>query len=111
MRTVNAILLFVLAAAPLRAQTPAISAFEACKKLVAQAAKLTSEKVRCEAAAGGLVLAEASPAARKALEALFPERTYLGHAIVEASAPAVRTSVLPSPVVIKAQELGLEAAQ
>jgi hypothetical protein len=111
MRTVNAILMFVLAAAPLRAQTPAVSAADACKKLLAQAAELTSEKVRCEAGPQGLVLTEVSAAARMALaEGLFPERKYLGYAVVEASVQAARAAVLPSPLVIKAQELELKAA-
>ncbi|MBI2384481.1 MAG: hypothetical protein HYV14_00550 [Elusimicrobia bacterium] len=112
MRTVNAILLFVLAAAPLRAQTPAVSAADACKKLEAQARKLTSEKVRCEVLLHGLVLTEVTPAGRKAIEeGLLAERKYLGYAVVEAPVRTAGTPVLPSPVVLQAQADELTAAQ
>lgn len=112
MRTVNAILLFVLAAAPLRAQTPAVSASDACKKLEAQARKLTSENVRCEALLHGLVLTEVTPAGRKAIEeGLLAERKYLGYAVVEAPSLTAAAPVLPSPVVLQAQAEELKAAQ
>ncbi len=112
MRTFNAALLLVLALTPLRAQTSALSASDACKQLEAQAFKLTSEKVRCEAGLDGLILSEVSASGLKALEkGLFPEQRYLGHAIVAASAELNRTPLLPSSIVIKAQESGLEAAK
>ena len=104
MRTVHATLLFVLAVAPLRAELPALSAADACKQLQAQALKLTTEKVRCEAATGGLVLSEVSDAARKTLEkGLFPERRFLGHAVLAAETQTAQTPAGPSPVVIQAQ--------
>ena len=112
MRTFSATLLFVLAAAPLRAQTPALSASDACKQLEAQAVKLTSEKVRCEAGLDGLVLSEVSASGLKALEiGLFPEQRYLGHAIVAASAQLNQTPFLPSAIMVKAQAAELEAAK
>ena len=112
MRTIITTLLFILALAPLRAQTPAPNAADACKQLEAQALKLTSEKVCCEAGLDGLVLSEVSASGLKVLEiGLFPEQRYLGHAIVAASAQVNQTPLQPSAIMVKAQAAELEAAK
>ncbi len=110
MRTVNAILLFVLAAAPLRAQTPVISAADACQRLEAQARVLKADSLRCASSASGLVLSGISAAALQDMEkqGLFPERRYLGFAVVFGK--AVYAAPAANDSVIAAQAVELQAA-
>lgn len=110
MRTVNAILLFVLAAAPLRAQTPVISAADACKTLEAKARALKADSLRCDAAANALIVSGVTAAQLQELDkqGLIPQRRYLGYAVVPGksafAAPAANDSV------IAAQAVELQAA-
>lgn len=115
MRTVNAILLFVLAATPLRAQTPAVSAADACKTLEAKARALNAPSLRCDATANALIVSGVTEARIQELEGqgLFPQRRFLGYPVVNGKtvAAAAQAPAAPSPAVIAAQELDLKAAQ
>ena len=107
MRTVITPLLFLLALAPLQAQTPILSPADACKRLEAQARKLTAEAVRCQAGPAGLTLSEVSTSSFKVLEKkLFPKQSYLGHAIV--TAEESRAALRPSSITTEAQEVALK---
>jgi len=110
MRTVNAILLFVLAAAPLRAQSPAISAADACKKLEAGARALKAGSLRCDATANSLIVSGVTAAQLQELDKqdLIPQRRYLGYAVVPGKT-VVQASV-PSETVVAAQAAELKAA-
>jgi hypothetical protein len=104
--------LLVLALAPLRAQTPALNAADACKRLEAQALTLTSEKVRCEAGPAGLILRDISPAGLQALQMdLIVEKRYLGHLVALESAMPSAAPVEPSPAMYAALALQIQAAE
>lgn len=116
MRTVNAILLLVLAAATLRAQTPAVSAADACKTLEAKARALKADKLRCDATANALIVSGVTEAGLKELEkqGLFPRRVFLGYPVVAGKTAAVSAAAVspaPSAVVLAAQADELKAAQ
>ncbi|MDP3541295.1 MAG: hypothetical protein Q8T11_02365 [Elusimicrobiota bacterium] len=114
MRTVNAILLFVLAATPLRAQTPAVNAADACKTLEAKARALSAPSLRCDSTADALIVSGVTQARLQELEklGLFPQRRFLGYPVIDGKSLAAVTSapVPPSPAVLAAQELQLKAA-
>lgn len=111
MRTLIAVSLLSAFATTAPAQTRKVSAADACKTLLAKASKFTSEKVRCEAAEGGLRLADVSDAARVSLEReLFPEGSFLGHKIVQ-DAPVYRSLPVTPIVAAKGQKIELDAAR
>lgn len=105
-------LTFVLALSPLRAQETAVTAPDACAKLVAQALALTGEKILCAAVPAGLTLQNVSDAGLKRLNKdAIKDGRYLGFAIVPASSSAPVKLVAETPKLTKEQAARLEAAQ
>ncbi|MCR4295238.1 MAG: hypothetical protein NUW21_06865, partial [Elusimicrobia bacterium] len=115
MTILNATLLFVLAAAPARAQTPAAGTAEACKTLEAKARALKAPELRCDATAAALIVSGVPEARLRELEkqGLFPQRRFLGYPVVNGKSVAAATQApaAPSLAVLTAEELALKAAQ
>ncbi len=114
MTIVNATLLFVLAAAPARAQTPAVGPADACKTLEAKARALKAPSLRCDPTAAALLVSGVTEARLQELEkqGLFPQRRFLGYPVVNGKTAAALPSLPePSATVAAAQAAELKAAR